>query len=211
MKDTTIYVIRHGETRWNQEGRWQGHEDSPLTPFGRKQASAAARFFSNNPFSIIYSSDLGRAHETARIISDKTGKKIIADPRLRERHLGIFQGLTGIELKNLYPDEYKAFKNFDPDYMIPNGESARQRYERSMHCLNEISLKHTGETIVVVCHGGVLDGLFRHVIGLPLEAPRKFRLWNAGINKFSFKDGQWELLTFGDVHHIEHADVLDDT
>ncbi|MFH2130635.1 MAG: histidine phosphatase family protein [bacterium] len=210
MADTKIIVIRHGETQWNIEGRWQGHEDSPLTKKGLRQAEAVAHSLSDFRISVIYSSDLGRAFHTATIIAETTGKTVIPDVRLRERHLGVFQGLTRPEMREQLPAEFEKYQNSDPDLVIPGGESARQRYDRSILCFNEIAETHLGETIVIVSHGGVINGLFRYVIGLPLEAPRMFKLWNAGINAFSYSNRTWELHTFGDINHLSRLGSLDE-
>jgi 2,3-bisphosphoglycerate-dependent phosphoglycerate mutase len=205
-----VIIVRHGETQWNLEGRWQGHDDSPLTVAGIQQAEAVANYLVNHNFSVIYSSDLGRAFQTAKRISDKTGKKIITDYRLRERHLGVFQGLTESEIRETLPDEYGRYHGMYPDHVIPNGESVRQLHERSISCINEITQKHLGESIVLVTHGGVLNGFLRYVIGISLEAPRMFKLWNAGINIFSHENSNWMLYTFGDVHHLDSMGSLDD-
>lgn len=100
MSDTTrLIVVRHGETRANVEGRWQGHRDWPLTEVGVAQAEAVAQRLEGCGFSSLYSSDLGRALHTARIIANRSGHAIVADERLRERHLGVFQGLTRAEME----------------------------------------------------------------------------------------------------------------
>ena len=177
--ETRLIVVRHGETQANLDGRWQGHGDSPLTKAGIAQAEAVAHRLKRGVFSKLYSSDLGRALQTARIIADQTGHEIILDERLRERHLGIFQGLTTAEMEAKYPEERHLYRTAGPDYVIPGGESARQRFERSTLCLREIALNHPGETAVVVTHGGVLNGLLRYTLDIPLGAPRRFRIWNA--------------------------------
>lgn len=209
-EETQILVIRHGETKWNIEGRWQGHLDSPLTRNGNLQAQAVAQSLVDFQFQALYCSDLGRALETADYISRSTGKKIKKDERLRERGLGIFEGLTTDEMEQQYPDEFAEFQRSGPEYILREGESASQKYDRNIACFNEIAKKHPGETIVVVCHGGVVDSLFRYVIKLPLAAPRYYKIWNTGKNLFSFNNDDWQLLTFGDISHLHHLQTLDD-
>src|SRR3954468_9986848 len=103
---TDVLLIRHGETLWNQQGRMQGQDDSPLTTTGLEQARKLARRLKDVAFTTLYSSDLGRAHQTARCIADETGHEIVADQGLRERSFGIFEGLTNSEIEKRYPDHY---------------------------------------------------------------------------------------------------------
>jgi probable phosphoglycerate mutase len=205
-----LIVVRHGETQANLHGRWQGHTDSPLTKAGIAQARAVAQRLKGCRFSRLYSSDLGRALQTAQIIADHTDHQIILDERLRERHLGIFQGLTRAEMEAEYPQEWHLYGTAGPDYVIPGGESARQRFERSTSCLREIALHHPGKTVVIVTHGGVLNGLLRRTLDIPLEVPRRFKIWNASINVFLFDGGNWQLETWGDVSHLGDRAVLDE-
>src|SRR5437868_9037647 len=111
-----ILLIRHGETLWNQQARMQGQHDSPLTTLGLQQARQLARRLKDIPFTALYSSDLGRAHQTARYVADETGHAIVTEPDLRERSFGIFEGLTNHEIKTRYPDHYEPFAKRDPDY-----------------------------------------------------------------------------------------------
>lgn len=210
MSETTLIVIRHGETEWNLQGRWQGHDDSPLTENGIQQTRALAKSLASCDATALYSSDLGRTIQTSEIISEKTGLEIILEPRIRERHLGVFQGLTTSEMASQFPEYYKAYKVSGAGYRVPGGESKRDRYERSIACFNELAAKHKGETILVVTHGGVLNALFRHVVGLSLDAPRYFHIWNTSKNQFSWNQGVWRLLTFGDISHLGDLSTRDD-
>jgi probable phosphoglycerate mutase len=204
-----IIVVRHGETRFNVEGRWQGHDDSPLTEKGIAQAGALAKRLEAYQFSSVYSSDLGRAMQTARIITDQTGHDIIPDKRLRERNVGIFQGLTVAEIEAKYEIEWRMYRSKDPDYLIPHGESARQRFNYHIECFQELAEKNRGGCILIVGHGGVLNSLFRHVIGIQLEAPRRFSVINAGFNMVSCNNGEWKLETWGDIGHLHQDTALE--
>ena len=205
MTPTRIILLRHGETAWNLEGRYQGHLDSPLTPRGESQARALARRLAGVEFAALYSSDLGRASRTAVVISQSTNHEVRPDPRLRERHLGIFQGLLKSEIKQKLAGEYRLFKTAGPDHAMPDGESPRQSAERSLACLEELARQHPGETIVVVAHGGTISALLRHTLGIPLGTPRRFERFNASWNVFTWDDGKWRLETWGDVSHLSLA------
>lgn len=202
MQRTHVIIVRHGQTEWNIAGIRQGHLDSRLTSRGIQQAKALGERLSREKFTAIYSSDLGRAVQTAMAIADVTGHEVVTDARLRERHLGIFQGLNGDQIQAKYPEERRLLRSIGPDYVIPGGESMRQQVERNVAYLNELAEKHAGETIVVVTHGGVVSGFFRHTLEIPLDAPRRFEFVNAGLNVFFREDGNWMLLTWGDVSHL---------
>ncbi len=209
MDATYVIVVRHGETHWNIEGRRQGHLDSTLTEKGRAQAEALSQRFTPDSCSAVYSSDLGRAYETARIIAERTGHEVVSDERLRERNLGIFQGLNGDEIRARYPREYEEHRNGGADHAVPSGESFRDQTERNMTCLEELGRRHAGEIIMVVTHGGVLSALFRHTLAIPLDAPRRFSFKNASINLFRYQDGVWGLETWGDIAHLNQLGSLD--
>ncbi len=209
MDPTYLILVRHGETHWNIEGRRQGHLDSTLTDKGRAQAEALSERFTPESCTAIYSSDLGRAFDTARIIAAKTGHEVVADQRLRERNLGIFQGLDGEEIRARYPTEYEEHRNGGADHAVPSGESFRDQTARNMECLEELARRHAGEIIMVVTHGGVLSALFRHTLAIPLDAPRRFSFKNASVNLFKFQDGVWGLETWGDIAHLEQLGALD--
>ena len=206
MKRTCLIVVRHGQTTWNVKGKFQGHLDSRLTSDGIIQAQGLARRLADQPFSALYSSDLGRATETAQIISAATGHRVVPDPRLRERNLGVFQGLRSEEIKAAYPDAYEHHRRRDPDYVVPGGESLRQQVNRNISCLEELALKHAGDSIVVVTHGGVLSALFRHVLSIPFDAPRRFEFPNSSLNTFTYNDGSWMLKSWGDTSHLDGAE-----
>ena len=203
MVRTQVIIVRHGQTEWNIRKIRQGHLDSELTDKGVAQARALAQRLARESFMALYSSDLGRAVHTARMITAVTGHEIVPDIRLRERHLGIFQGLSGDDIKDKHPAEYHLHRTVGPDYVIPGGESVRQQVARNVNCLDEIALKHPGEKVVVVTHGGVVSGMFRHALNIPLDAPRRFEFVNAGLNVFAYEDGHWILRTWGDVSHLD--------
>ena len=204
---TELIVVRHGETVWNEKGLIQGDIDTELSPLGIRQAEAIAERLAGEKITAIYSSDLKRAYKTAEYLAAKTGHKIITDSRLRERCLGIFQSLTMDEVEQKYPDEFNLYKTAGPDYIVPEGESRRQQFERAIECIQEIVERHTGGRIFVVAHGGVLNGLFRYVLDIPISVPTRFKLFNAAINIFSIENGTWLLGTWGDVGHLKDIGV----
>lgn len=204
---TEVLLIRHGETVWNRQGRMQGQHDSPLTPTGLDQAKQLARRLQSVAFSALYASDLGRAHQTARCITDATGHDIIAERGLRERAFGIFEGLTNREIEARYPDDYVFFAKRDPDYCMSGGESAATFRARVLDTLSAIAGRHDGKTVVVVTHGLVLDALYRAASGMGYEAPRGFPLLNCSVNTFRYRREGWTAVAVCDVDHLASDDV----
>jgi probable phosphoglycerate mutase len=209
-KNTKIFIVRHGETEWNRLKKQQGHLDSPLTELGVRQAEALAGGLYGRGIEIIFSSDLGRALRTAEIINNKLSVEIIQDAGLRERNLGIMENLSKKEFNEKYPEEFEKFISGDPNYILPNGESRRQRYNRINKCIGKIVNKNTGKIIAIVTHGGALHSLFCKVLNIPLIEPRRIALFNASINIFSIIDGVWRLDTWGDINHLGDMGTLDD-
>jgi 2,3-bisphosphoglycerate-dependent phosphoglycerate mutase len=199
---TELILLRHGETKWNSVGRLQGHLDSPLSPEGLRQAGLLAARLSAMSFHALYSSDLGRALETARSIATRTGHSILQDRRLRERGLGMLEGLTRDEASQRHPEVFAEYSAGGPDFVVPGGESTSQRLRHALECLEELGARHAGERIVLVTHGGVLSSLFRHCLGIPPGTPRAFSVLNACWNQFDYHEGKFRLVTWGDVNHL---------
>ena len=199
---TEILLIRHGETLWNQQGRMQGQHDSPLTVLGLQQAKQLAQRLKGAKFTALYSSDLGRAHQTARCIADQTGHDVVAERGLRERDFGVFEGLTNAEIQQQHPEHYVPFARRDPDYAMPGGESATQFRTRCVGCLEGIAQRHADETLVVVTHGLVLDALYRTACKMALDVPRGFPLMNCSLNTFRYTTSGWLAVSVCDVTHL---------
>lgn len=202
--ETHFFVFRHGETIWNQQERLQGHGDSPLTERGQHQARQIARRLQSLQPEALISSDLGRARQTAAIIADPLSLTPHFHPGLRERNLGIFEGLTLEDCRNRYPDEYAAWRSHDPAYAVPGGESVMERTARVISTLEEIATSFQGQRIVIITHGGCLDSLLRHTLHIPLNARRAYKLPNAAFNHFTLQKDplHWTLLTWGDSAHL---------
>jgi probable phosphoglycerate mutase len=201
-------LVRHGETAWNSEGRIQGQLDSPLNARGLAQAKALADRLCMESFEVLITSDLWRARSTAELIALRTRHSVVPDPRLRERHYGIFQGLTHGEAKSIHPDAYARYEQESVSDAIPGGESAEACFGRNLECLKEIAAsRHRGPTVVVT-HGGVLEGLYRHVMRLPYDRSRVFTLPNASLNWFTYHHDEWRLDSWGDTKHLGQSTPL---
>ncbi len=206
--ETRLIFIRHGQTLWNMDGRVMGQLDSPLSPLGEKQALAVAERLARVPFDQLYSSDLGRALQTARYIADRSGHEIRLDKDLRERHLGVFQGITGQQKREQHAKTWKACKAGGADYRIPGGgESQNQRRERARQVMERLAGRHPGSTSVIVSHDGILRGFLAHVLGLDTASETLFLRANASYNCFVRQGDTWRVLVWGDTSHLAGLDT----
>jgi len=185
--------VRHGETDWNAARRIQGQIDTPLNATGLTQADAVAADLIGTTFTAIYSSDLDRARTTAGIIDRRLGIGVLLRAELRERHYGIFEGLTYEEAEHRHPGIFRRLSRRDPDCDFGNGESLRNLDRRVRDCITSIATQHAGCSVLVVAHGGVLDIAHRLATGKPLTAPRDFTIANASLNWLTCEDGCWRL------------------
>lgn len=203
MKETHVIFIRHGETVWNTEGRMMGQQNSPLTKVGEQQVLALGERLTTYPISALYSSDLGRAMQTAEAIANACQLEIVQEKGLREIHMGDWQGLTRPEIAEKYPAEWQAYQGEGQyTYQTPNGESHAQKSIRTVETLNRLTDKHAGETIVMVSHAGILRAVFEYVLNLPPVNRDRFQRNNATFNLFTKKEGQWSLVVWGDQTHL---------
>ena len=202
---TRLCVVRHGETDWNLERRIQGHTDIPLNATGRAQALAMAYNAAHHRFAAIYSSDLARALDTARYIAEREGQEVRPLPPLRERHYGLFQGLTAVEAAGLHPAAHARYAARDPDYDFDTGETLRAFARRVLDGVDWLARHHAGQTLLAVSHSGVLDILYRQATSRPLEAPRDFEIPNCALNWFRLDVHGLRVERWADRHHLAHV------
>ncbi|MBB5018053.1 putative phosphoglycerate mutase [Chitinivorax tropicus] len=203
---TTLCLVRHGETDWNVARRLQGHLDIPLNAIGLQQAAAAACGLISHGFHAIYSSDLLRARQTAQAAAQGLGLSIIEWPALRERHFGLFQGLTAAEAEARFPDAYANYISRQCDYIPPDGGESLAGFASRVHgALMQIVAAHPGQAVLVVTHGGVLHMANRMVTGVPIDEPRDYPIPNAALNWLSYRDGQWRIDHWADQRHLQGA------
>jgi broad specificity phosphatase PhoE len=199
---TTILLVRHGQTDWNAQQRWQGHLDIPLNETGQRQADALARRLRGWPIQAIYSSDLRRAAMTAVSIATPLALHPIFDPQWRERDLGDFAGLTGEEIRLQYPDIWAQKQKglLAP----PNGENWRALRRRAVAAFEQVVARHAGEMVAVVSHGGLLANVVAHVLEIPADRYGRFRLsGNTGLSIIEITEEHGPRLTLlNDTAHL---------
>jgi len=202
MKETEIILIRHGETEWNSQQRMQGHSNSDLSSVGQAQIQALGQWMKNVPFDLIYSSDSLRAKQTAEAITQFSGHELQFDQRLREKNLGVFEGLTSEEARERHPEVFRLFKTAGSKYVIDEGESTQQLQDRALEIVNEIRIKHPEERVLLVTHGGFIRVVMKHSLGLSLETPTRFLIRNTGVFRLEWED-KWLVSQMGGVSHLE--------
>ena len=180
-----VWLVRHGETLWNRERRFQGHRDIPLSDKGRDEARFCAAQVKGRDFDALFSSDLARASETASIVFGHLGLEIRYDQRFRERHMGVLQGHTRDEIPQLFPNAWAAFNENAPNVEVEGGgESISMVRERFFDALGGIFEQYKGKRVAVVSHGGVARVCVRHLLGVRDDVPSRFPVPNLAIQIF---------------------------
>jgi len=214
MPVTRIIAVRHGETAWNVDTRIQGQLDIGLNERGLWQAERVGKALAEEAIDRIYSSDLQRAHSTAKAIArhaaQASAREVQLHTGLRERGFGTFEGETWADIAEKWPDESRRWKQRDPHFAPPGGETPTQLLARVQATVDDIASRHLGEHIVLVAHGGVMDMLYRLATRQELHAPRTWHLGNAAINRLLWTPDGLSLVGWGDARHLED-DALDET
>ncbi len=208
---TRIIAVRHGETAWNVATRIQGQLDIGLNDKGVWQAQRLAMALAGESFAAIYTSDLYRAWDTARVVGDAVGMALELEPGLRERGFGVFEGKTFDEIAQRWPEQSVLWRKRVPDFAPEGGESLLDFRARILECVNRLSVKHGGEQILLAAHGGVMDVLYRAATHQEIQAPRTWDLGNAAINRLLWTPDGLSIVGWSDTHHLDDGETLDET
>ena len=202
------FLVRHGQTAYNLEGRAQGQSESPLNDAGVKQAQAIAERLRDEEFAVCLTSDLRRVLDTAKPIVAGRDIRAIKSKRLREKDFGDIEGKTFAEVERESPELFRRLFADDPDFAPPGGESDRQLIERvaaEVDALTESGDIPDGANILVVAHGGTIRALITHLMGLPPETLWRFLISNAGLSTLTaHDDGRAVLESLNCVSHLAH-------
>jgi 2,3-bisphosphoglycerate-dependent phosphoglycerate mutase len=203
---TKLFLVRHGQSAGNAEGRFGGHGPTPLSELGYRQAELTAEALARENVNAIYSSDLYRAVQTAEPLSRRTGVPVHTRNAFRERNVGVLEGLTFDESKLQHPKDYYALVNRNYHHVITGGESYRQLVRRAMYELWEILRKHQGERVAVFSHTGAICFMTLHLMGA-IRRDTKQTPWlitsNCGINRFEIRGrNNVRVLALNDTRHL---------
>ncbi|MDF1484264.1 histidine phosphatase family protein [Ramlibacter sp. H39-3-26] len=203
---TELILVRHGETDWNRELRFQGHMDVPLNAAGLEQARRVAERLAGEAAHHLACSDLLRARQTAeplvRQLWPGLRLDMVANAALREQHFGMMEGLRWQDIERDHPEAWAHWRTFGADSGMPGGETRREFHARVMAALRALAAAHAGRTLVVVTHGGVLDMVWRTARGTGLDGPRQSEIPNAGINRVRLAGEAVEILQWADTRHL---------
>jgi probable phosphoglycerate mutase len=207
---TELILIRHGETDWNAGRRIQGQLDVPLNQTGFAQARAVGERYQSEKLDVLVSSDLRRAMQTMQPIATASGLPVLPDARLRERHLGVLQGVSYEDAKREMPQVLGVFESRKVDEPIDGGESLREFSQRVISVLTEIVETYPNKRIVAVTHGGVVDIACRHAKGTRLDTPRDFPIHNTSVSTFRVDSSGFHLIDQADLSHLQARMSIDD-
>ncbi|AWB09887.1 MAG TPA: histidine phosphatase family protein [Thermodesulfobium narugense] len=198
-----IYLIRHGETKWNKESRYQGVKDIPLSEIGLEQVKKLGMYFSNLPLDIIVSSPLSRTKETANSIVKFYPKKlqVFYDDRFLEISHGLWEGKVVAEVKEEFKEIYNFWKVKPYEAKMPEGEGLHDVSLRATSAFKEWVNKYREKDIAFVTHDVVIRVILMDIFSLPYDFFWKFKLANAGINVLEY-DEEFKLLSINLICHL---------
>ena len=201
-----LYFIRHGETVWNTEGRYQGQTDTQLSPTGDHQAQQVAHRLSSDLIQRIYSSDLERAYKTAVAIAQPHRLRVITDARLREYCFGEWEGLKRSEIRQKFPVLFKKRYEDTGNTRIPGGELPSEVQERVMEFVHSVVRQWPTGNMAIVSHGGVLRMLLATILQMDISQAFRFKMGNTGVSRLKYTVDpshiNWEATTINDTQHL---------
>jgi 2,3-bisphosphoglycerate-dependent phosphoglycerate mutase len=188
---TELLLVRHGETDWNRDRRFQGHADPPLNATGREQAEALAAELGGQEIDLVYTSDLLRARETAEIIAARVGADVVALRELREIHVGNWEGLSWPEIEERYPEGVRRWHEHGSGW--ESGETYEQLGERILGALRQIAAQHPGQRVLVVGHGGTIRATRAFIEGVSVAESRRRSppIGNCDVLRVVTEDGRF--------------------
>jgi broad specificity phosphatase PhoE len=207
-----IYLVRHGQTPWNEDGLFRGRYDVPLSDNGIKQAEAAARHLAERDVRYLYTSPLSRAAQTAAIIADHTGCPAIVHEGLIDVHFGAWEGKTAAEVSSNYEDSYRMYKKQPERVVFPGGEPLSRCFERAVKTLHTITdgMRHdAGKTrdgaAAIVSHRVILKLMILGILGLSPAQFWKVQLGTCSITEVIHGRGGFILRKMNDTCHLGEA------
>ena len=200
---TELIVIRHGETDWNRQHRFQGQIDVPLNDVGLAQAERLGARLAGEAIDVLVCSDLQRARATAEPLLRGRAMARELQPLWREQGFGVLEGLDVPTIRSRHADLWNRWVRHEADFALPQGgESNLAFHARVMQALQALLAVHAGKRVVVVTHGGVLDMLWRTVHALPLHGPRECDIPNTGINRLRWLNGRLQIERWAEAEHL---------
>lgn len=199
---TRIIFVRHGQTAWNLELKYQGHTDTELSVLGLEQAKRVADRLAQEKISAVYASDLSRAFKTAEAIADLHSLAVMPMPGFREIKFGEWEGLTYEDIKAKWPDIIDRFFTHADEVAIPGGETFSQLKERASAAIEQITARHQGQTIAVVSHGGTIRTILCAALNIHLNYVWNIRQDNTAVSIVEYHKERPIVTLVNDIHHL---------
>lgn len=207
IANTELWLIRHGESEFNRDGRIQGQLDPPLSPLGRQQARLLAEARSGAGLQAIYSSHLSRATATAEALAEAAGLTVIPEPRLVEAGFGEWEGLTRGDIQARFPGQMERWQADPIANRPPGGETIEALQNRAMAAVNELTRRHAGERVAIVCHGGTIRSILCGALEMPLTVYPRLRVENTSVTCLLMTPRRTILASFNDTSHLAELTV----
>lgn len=198
-----VYLVRHGQTDWNLQGRTQGSKDSNLTALGLRQVESLGQYFKNIDLDEIYSSPLKRAYSTAKFIGNMKNLTCNLDSRLEEMNFGKWEGMTHREIQDTYPKISEIWRRQPHLAVIPEAETMEKAQKRIVEFIDDKIIPSKENTILLVSHGIIIRLLLLKMLSMDLKHYYKLRQNNCSINLIELNEGQASLVKYNDTCHIE--------
>lgn len=198
-----VILVRHAETEWNVRGIIQGQSDSALTPRGERQTSALLAAFAASDYRVgcVYASPLGRAWQMGQRLAESFCCSPFAEPALKEQAFGQFEGMSAAQLP---PNTAKALFKLDAEYCPPGGESLSHAAQRMLHFLYNLEKKRHHQTICIVSHGHVIQGVLSILKSGSVDDFSRYAQPNASYSVFDLINGRCDTLRWGIATHLRH-------
>ena len=197
-----LILVRHGETETNRLGRIQGVSDTPLNERGLEQAAAAARaVYPETPFK-LYASPLRRAAQTADAIGGRVGVNAIREDGLTEMDVGEFEGLTGRQLRERFPDVMRAWDEDAFETVMPGGENLATVRERAWKTVMRLAGRHGDEKVVAVTHNFTIQMILCTVLGMPPNNFRRLRVDLGSITRLEVTTERTVQISVNETWHL---------
>ena len=200
-----LWLVRHGETDFNRELRFQGHLDAPLNALGLRQAQRLGEHLGAQGALPLVASDLLRTRQTAEPLATQWQTQALPDALWREQSFGVIEGLNLDEVRERHPEVVQGWRRHDPDFAPEGGESRRQFHARIMQAVQALlaqSARAGWSSAVVVSHGGVLDMIYRSATGQSLAGPRECLIPNVGLSHVRTDGERFEIVQWAQTEHL---------
>jgi alpha-ribazole phosphatase len=201
---TKVILVRHGQTLWNVDCRYQGQSDICLNETGIKQAKLLAARLLGEDVAAIYASDLGRAQITAEEIAKHHNLSVNIVPELREISFGEWEGMSFGEINEKWPGAMERIFKQPDAVQIPGGETYQEVQQRAMQAVEKLVKKHPEETIIVVSHGATIRTILCAALNIPLTSVWRIRQDNTAVNIIEYHQDNWaSVVLMNDIHHLK--------